>query len=760
MKVSNAGLRSVIAGAFLAAHLPFLAPSLEDIDSINFALGLREFDVARHQPHPPGYPVYIAAGRLTLAAVHVVAPDLAAPRAEALALALWSALAGALAIAAAGALFREFNRAGTSPDRDAAGDRAATWSALVLAMAPLFWISGSRPLSDLPGLAMALLAQALALRAMRTGQSFAWPALVAAVAIGVRIQTGALTVPLLLFAVLLNRRTLGARGLATASGAFAAGCLLWLVPLVLVSGGPARYLAALGSQAGADFAWVDMLWANPTPRRLARSLYETIVLPWGTTWLATIVGLAAAAAAAFAIVRERRPLILAAVAFGPYAFFHLLFQETLTVRYALPLVVPLAWLAVQGVALLRPLRDVAPATLAIAAGVVAIPVGTAYRAEAHPVFRALDDVARTGRDGQAGTLFAHYSMRRPLEAQTPVGVTAVIPPRTSEWVDLLAYWRRGEHAPVWFLADPKRTDLALVDPEARRAVTEYRWRVADRPEFTGTRPLGANLYRLQDPGWFAGEGWSLTPELGGVVQATASGVDHRPIQAFVRRRAGATHAIVGARHLGTAADGAVSFTFAIDGRTIDEWRLDPAAGPNVLRIVRLPVGSLAGEGPYAAATITARGDSSSGATPPVAIRQFDIQSTDTVVTGFDAGWHEEEYENLSGARWRWSSGRSLLRVIGEGGILLRLRGESPLKYFDTPPRVRVVVGDRVVMEERPAADFAWSVAIPAEDLRRAEGIVAVETDPVYLPGKAEGTTDARELGLRLFEIAVNSSGRK
>ena len=30
--------------------------------------------------------------------------------------------------------------------------------------------------------------------------------------------------------------------------------------------------------------------------------------------------------------------------FGPYAVFHLVFQETVTVRYALPLVLPIAYL--------------------------------------------------------------------------------------------------------------------------------------------------------------------------------------------------------------------------------------------------------------------------------------------------------------------------------------------------------------------------------------------------------------------------------
>ncbi|PYR44329.1 MAG: hypothetical protein DMF93_00685, partial [Acidobacteria bacterium] len=39
---------------FAAFHLPYLPASLEDLDSVNFALGVRRFDVAQHQPHPPG----------------------------------------------------------------------------------------------------------------------------------------------------------------------------------------------------------------------------------------------------------------------------------------------------------------------------------------------------------------------------------------------------------------------------------------------------------------------------------------------------------------------------------------------------------------------------------------------------------------------------------------------------------------------------------------------------------------------------------
>jgi hypothetical protein len=58
---------AALALVFLAAHVPFLPPTLEDLDSINFALGVRHFDVAAHQPHPPGYPVFVALGKVSTA---------------------------------------------------------------------------------------------------------------------------------------------------------------------------------------------------------------------------------------------------------------------------------------------------------------------------------------------------------------------------------------------------------------------------------------------------------------------------------------------------------------------------------------------------------------------------------------------------------------------------------------------------------------------------------------------------------------------
>src|SRR5512145_1462179 len=44
-------------------RLPFTSKLLYHWDSINFALGMEHYDVRLHQPHPPGYLLYVLLGR-------------------------------------------------------------------------------------------------------------------------------------------------------------------------------------------------------------------------------------------------------------------------------------------------------------------------------------------------------------------------------------------------------------------------------------------------------------------------------------------------------------------------------------------------------------------------------------------------------------------------------------------------------------------------------------------------------------------------
>ena len=138
-----------LAVIFFVAHLAFLPPTLEDLDSMNFALGVRDFDPSRHQPHPPGYPVFIALGKLS----HAVWPS------DAGSLSIWGAIFGALAVFPLVALFRGVEAMDRTAS-DAARDRRAALATLVVVASPLYWFTALRPLSDMPGLGLALAAQA------------------------------------------------------------------------------------------------------------------------------------------------------------------------------------------------------------------------------------------------------------------------------------------------------------------------------------------------------------------------------------------------------------------------------------------------------------------------------------------------------------------------------------------------------------------------------------------------------------------------
>jgi hypothetical protein len=764
---SDAGLACGLAALYLVLHLPFLAPSLEDIDSINFALALRDYDVAAHQPHPPGYPVYIGLARAADAVITTVAPGLPPVRREALALSIWSAVGGALAIVAAAALFARLQ-----PGQG----WWSLWAAALMAANPLFWMTGLRPMSDMTGLALALGSQALLLRASYVGggggpterRSLVIGAALAGLAIGVRAQSALLTLPLLVLALVAQRQA-GAAWLATRPiAALAAAGVAWGAPLLAASGGIAGYLAALGTQAGEDFAWVDMLLFNPTPRRLAFGLLETFALPWDVRPAIVVLPLAVLGLIVMT-VRERRALWLLAVAFGPYTVFHLLLQETFHIRYALPIVPAVAWLVARAVADLsarqkrlpasRPLHAaIAAVPIVVLAAWVAMPAGVVYGSERHPAFRAIDAAnAAIASGDRPAAVFSHFALRRPLQAAPVSGVPYVEPKRSYEWLELVDYWVGGGRQPVWFFADPRRTDLALIDPGSRRAgaTTEYRWSVANHPQLGGVRPIGADWYRFNSmPGWFAAEGWGLTPETGGLAKATTMGVDREPIDAYVQRREGPMHLLVGVRHLGQSGDPATAFELKIDGVTIEQWTLDPVTGLNDLRFVDLPQGLPPGPGDLAHLSIAARSVVAGRPTSEVAVRQFDIQPANTLIWGFGEGWHEAEFDTASGLRWRWTSERSVLRVATDEGVRLELRGQSPLLYLDTPPRIRITAGAREVAQLRPSDDFTWRVDVTAEDIASSGGAIAIETEQVYLPGQAEGTADTRRLGLRLFDVEI------
>jgi hypothetical protein len=756
------------------AHLPFLATSLEDIDSVNFALGVRDFDVADHRPHPPGFPVYIGMGKAMAAIVGAWPGEGLPSHIEARALSLLALLAS---IAAVFLLYRVF--AALGPAR--AG--VTGWSALdgrvlgattLTVTAPLSWTLAVRPMSDLPGLTLALAAQACLLTAWwwqapaadgdrrlapdmlaTSGRMIVLGALIAGVAVGLRTQTLWLTAPLLLL-VLMDRIGRGVAGaIIGATMTFAIGCLLWAVPLVVASGGLQAYLAALGTQAGEDFASGDMLYVNPAPRLIAFALLHTFVDPWEWPVLGFVVLAPAALGALALLLRDRRSLAALTAMTLPYLVFHLLFQDTTFTRYSVPLVPPIAFLAVTGIAFVsRPLVVPAAAALTLVALVAGSRTLVGYRGTSAPAIQALTAMNAALSQAKPGALAMHQTFRRPLEAEL-VGIHPQLPsPPRREWLELAKYWSDGHHEPLWFLADPRRSDLALVDPQSRRDVTRFRWGPSSSPTFGGMRPAAVDWVRMTRPGWFAEEGWSLTPETAGMAQLMGRGPHLGEIAARVLRDAGPRRALIGGRNLSGPSDPAVRFTLRLDGHSLDTWDVAPGF---FLRTLDLPAGSLAGEGDFARLTLQST-PVSGAAVVPSAIEQFDLQPLDVVMSGFDEGWNEAEYSPSLGT-WRWTSDRSILRVVNAtSDIRVTLRFEPPSRYFAGPTEVRAMTGERTVAGGSILHDDSWSFEVPLDALTKSEGRITIVSSATFVPAERSGVADRRRLGLRVFELHVDRVG--
>ena len=645
--------------------------------------------------------------------------------------------------------------------------RALAATALAVAC-PLFWYLAVRPMSDLPGLVAALGAQAaLALawwrqqpdadgdrrlppdRMAASGRMIVLGSLLAGIAIGFRSQNAMLTLPLLL-GVLADRIGRGVAG-AILGGfvAFGVGALLWAVPLVVASGGLNAYLAALGSQAGEDFAGGEMFYLHPTARVAAYGLLRTFIYPWDSFALGGVMTGLAALGAIGLLVRDRRSFVVVCLVMLPYLAFHLLFQDTTFVRYALPLMPPVAFLAVSGLEFaLR--RAALPITggLALWAVATAAPVLSAYASEPSPTARVVKALQEAAAIAQPGAVAFHQTFRRPLEAEALTIQPQLPSPPHREWLELVRYWQDGRLDPVWFLADPRRSDLALIDPRSRADRVDFTWRFSSLSNVGGMRPAAVAWYRMPAPGWFAAEGWALTPETAGIARLMGRGPSVGPITAWIRRRPGPVHMLIGGRHLGVTTDPAATFVTAIDGREVARW--ESAAG-FFLHEFDLPVGALAGLGPMARLTVHS---SAGGAQVPTAIEQFDLQSRGSLMWAYDEGWHEAEYDPSLGM-WRWASERATLRIIDAStAATITMRVERPRRYFDEDPVVRLSAGDRVLGETRFQTTELWSVTVPLADLQRGGGRVVLETNQTFMPAERGGPPDRRHLGLRVFGINI------
>ncbi len=742
-----------LVGLFLAGHVWGFAPAPTDIDEANFVLAVRRFDVASHRPHPPGYPVFVALGKFArpLAALAGPAPlAFGGPAAvEARALALWSVVFGAAGLVA----FYVF-AAALDDRRDVV--LAAT---AFTAAAPLYWFTAARPLSDVPGLAAVLAVDALLVEAWRRQRPrlLVTAAAVAGLAAGLRSQTLWLLAPLF-FVVVAWWGGPRLRLLAAAGSAWVAGVAVWMVPLLLSTGGLARYLELAGWQAVEDLAYVEMLARRPSVEGAVKALQLTLGGPWATREMALVMlGLAALGCGALAARGRRaaRTGVVLAAAFAPYAGFHLLFQESETTRYALPLVPPVAYLAAAGLAwVVRRGLPVAAAALVVALGFVTLPSFAHYVRTPSPIFAALDALsARLAASATPAVVTVHQPFRRALDV-VQFRDAPVLKTLAGREVSVLAErWLAGETGPAFLLNDPRKGPIRLID-RASRELTRFRWSFRRERFLRGIRPDEVDLVEFEGmPGWFCAEGWALTPDTGGLLHPERRAPQIRPAVAYVRRRPEAAVLVVGGHHRAPRTDPRPALvTVAVDGRDVASWtvRADP---DRFLHFVPLEAGRLLGDGPFA--TVTVRATGPEGFAPPVGLEQFDVQSVERPVWGYDDGWYLPEFDPRTGELWRWTSARAVIRVRpGASDLVMLLEGQSPLAERGDPPEVTIRAGRVEVARLRPPAEFRETVRIPRAALETPEGVVVIETDRVFVPADWGIGHDRRRLGVRIFEVQI------
>ncbi|HEX8231157.1 MAG TPA: glycosyltransferase family 39 protein [Chloroflexia bacterium] len=205
------------------SRLPFVTSTPINWDAVQFALALEKFDLRLHQPHAPGYLLYVMSGR----AVNLLVGD------PSLSLSLLSVLFSGIAVPLFYALCRQISD-------DVATAACAT---LLMLASPLTLYYGATGLTYLPEMALAI---AVAWAAWRLRDADSMGAVRYAVLLGLALgivggvrQTGLLLLlPLCAWALWGASRRAWAAFILVLTGI----CALWLVPLLVLSGGVEAYL--------------------------------------------------------------------------------------------------------------------------------------------------------------------------------------------------------------------------------------------------------------------------------------------------------------------------------------------------------------------------------------------------------------------------------------------------------------------------------------------------------------------------------------
>ena len=216
----------IIFLVLIAAILRFfyLSPWLEDWDSIQLALGLHHYSIVAHQPHPPGYPLYIILGRL----FYIFTQN------DTRALTSLSAVLGSLSVIPFYLLTKKmFDK------------KTAICSALIFIVTPVHWVFSERVFTDVPGLFFLLTFGYFIYCSKGSPKKIFLSSLFAGLILGVRFNE----IPVVISLITLVAFTYGnIKYYFISLAAFLIGVAIWVIPLIFITG-PSGFISSFSSLA-------------------------------------------------------------------------------------------------------------------------------------------------------------------------------------------------------------------------------------------------------------------------------------------------------------------------------------------------------------------------------------------------------------------------------------------------------------------------------------------------------------------------------
>jgi len=382
------------ASRFLA-----IARSLWDWDEALFCLGMRSYDVASHHPHPPGFPVYIAAAKI---ARLFVGSDFRALQAVNL-------VAAVLVFPAMFMLARELRLKFTT----------SLIAAALFAFFPNVWFFGGTGFSDVTSITLVIYAVAFLFRSCRDANAYLIGTFLLALSIGIRPQNllvGIFPIALatwyraresvrdVAFAALI---AIGVVGVSYASAIHATGSL-----------GP--YLNAVRAH-GAYISAIDS-FRSPARPPLWRLFDRFFVKQYQSPTLSIVASFFVLVCAIGAIRERDRRMLFNLLTFGPFAVSAWLMLDRFSInRFSIGYAPMFAIFAADGIRRLARRTDleVGVGTALVAAFAIwTFPVFKTVRDSIAPSVQAVDAV-RQHIDYKRDDLFVAFSMTPFIEYFLP-----------------------------------------------------------------------------------------------------------------------------------------------------------------------------------------------------------------------------------------------------------------------------------------------------------------------------------------------------